>query len=318
MTSPSLKGRVAWAISEASVAEIDDLNILRASLLAMSRAVRDLTMEFTKPDAVLVDGCNRPPELLAPGERWTRGPIEAPVDKSQKKLESFFTKRAPEISSQPTAAAEDMLNAKEELIDDTPGSWPRPRRVEAVIEGDGMVPSISAASILAKVHRDHVMDELHRKYPVYGFDTHKGYGTSAHTQAIEFHGVCPEHRRSFGPVRQALGLPPIDKSIPLLLVGQKQLSFGNAASAKVEKAPASTNTASTGGDASTPDVFRCKELDDKGVDVDVSTTPRSSTTTEIGARRGRGKGRGRGKRQMNEVETPPKKRQDLAKHNGNA
>lgn len=191
LTDGRFKGRVAWAISEASPEEIDQTNILRASLAAMARAVRDLE---PKPDCVLVDGCNRPPDLLRPGEQWTRGSKaseQAKNDVTQKKLSSFFTARAP--ATPVTAAAEA----------DAP--W-RPRRVDAVIHGDARVACISAASILAKVHRDQIMDKLDAQYPVYGFKDHKGYGTAIHMEAIREHGVCPAHRRSVAPVRLALGL----------------------------------------------------------------------------------------------------------------
>lgn len=76
----------------------------------------------------------------------------------------------------------------------------------AVIKGDARVAAISAASILAKVERDAQMDVLHAQYPQYGFAQHKGYPTKAHMQALEEFGVCPEHRRSYGPVRRALEL----------------------------------------------------------------------------------------------------------------
>jgi len=69
------------------------------------------------------------------------------------------------------------------------------------------VRSISAASVLAKEHRDRIMEKLHEEFPAYGFASHKGYGTREHLEAIKTHGVCLQHRRSFGPVREALGLP---------------------------------------------------------------------------------------------------------------
>jgi ribonuclease HII len=75
---------------------------------------------------------------------------------------------------------------------------------QALVGGDGLDAAISAASILAKVSRDTYMLELHQRYPVYGFDRHKGYGTAAHLAALAAHGPCPEHRRSFAPVRAAL------------------------------------------------------------------------------------------------------------------
>ena len=76
---------------------------------------------------------------------------------------------------------------------------------ESVIGGDASVPSISAASILAKVHRDRLCDRLHEQHPQYGFAVHKGYGTPAHLAALRRHGPCEAHRRSFGPVRELLG-----------------------------------------------------------------------------------------------------------------
>lgn len=127
------------SIAQASVQEIDELNILQATLLAMRRAVQGLRL---KPVKVLVDG-NRLPVL-------------------------------------------DVV-------------------AEAIVKGDALVPAISAASILAKVTRDRWCQELHQQYPHYGFDNHKGYGTAEHLQALREHGACPQHRRSFSPVRDVLG-----------------------------------------------------------------------------------------------------------------
>lgn len=126
------------SVAEASVEEIDRINILQATLLAMRRAVAGLRL---KPALVLVDG-NQLPRLEVPAE--------------------------------------------------------------AVVRGDAKVQAISAASILAKVHRDRWCQELHARYPQYGFDRHKGYDTTAHRAALQRHGACPEHRRSFGPVAQSL------------------------------------------------------------------------------------------------------------------
>ena len=132
---------LAWAIAEASHQEIDELNILNASLLAMRRAVEQLTVQ---PQHVLVDG-NKIPQGLS-------------------------------------------------------------MSCDAVVGGDALHPEISAASILAKVTRDHQMLELDAKYPQFGFAKHKGYPTKAHFEAIAQFGVIEEHRRSFGPVRKSLGL----------------------------------------------------------------------------------------------------------------
>jgi len=126
------------SIAQASVEEIDALNILQATMLAMKRAVEGLRL---RPNKVLVDG-NRLPQLRV--------------------------------------------------------------QAEAVIGGDAKIKSISAASILAKVHRDRLCLELHREHPQYGFDGHKGYCTPEHLAALRAHGACPHHRRSFAPVRETL------------------------------------------------------------------------------------------------------------------
>ena len=125
------------SIAEATVEEIDQLNILQATMLAMRRAVEGLRL---KPAKVLVDG-NRLPVL-------------------------------------------DVL-------------------AEAIVKGDSKVPAISAASILAKVHRDRWCEQIHTQYPQYGFDAHKGYGTAAHLAALKEHGPTPWHRQSFAPVAEA-------------------------------------------------------------------------------------------------------------------
>ena len=130
---------LAWAIAECSAEEIDNINILQASLLAMRRAVEKLNIQ---PDHLLVDG-NKIPQGLA-------------------------------------------------------------MSCDAVVGGDAIHPEISAASILAKVTRDHEMIELDAKYPQYGFAKHKGYPTKAHFEAITKYGVIAEHRRSFGPVRKVI------------------------------------------------------------------------------------------------------------------
>ena len=135
------------SIAEASVEEIDHLNILQATLLAMRRAVEGLRL---KPKLVLVDG-NRIPML-------------------------------------------EML-------------------AEAIVKGDSLVPAISAASILAKVHRDRWCAELDLKYPQYGFAGHKGYGTQAHMAALREHGACPQHRLSFRPV-SLVGVLPLAIQAP--------------------------------------------------------------------------------------------------------
>lgn len=132
---------LCFAIAQATVEEIDRLNILQATLLAMRRAVEGLRL---LPAKVLVDGNQLP-----------------------------------------------LLSV----------------RAEAIVRGDALVQAISAASILAKVHRDRLCHELHEQHPAYGFAGHKGYATPEHLLALRTHGACLAHRRSFAPVRQALERP---------------------------------------------------------------------------------------------------------------
>ena len=129
---------LSWALGWASVAEIDAMNILAASHLAMRRAMVAL---------------NPLPALY-----WIDG-------------------------------------------NKVPGS---PQPCVAVVKGDRRVPQISAASIVAKVARDNLMQKLHAQYPQYGWDKHKGYPTKAHIAALHEHGVCKWHRSSFAPVRRVL------------------------------------------------------------------------------------------------------------------
>jgi len=122
---------LAWSVAFASVEEIEELNILGATYLAMNRAISGLSL---KPALALIDG-NR-----------NRG-IEVPS--------------------------------------------------RCIVHGDACCASIAAASILAKVSRDHLMLRLAEQYPQYGFERHKGYGTKAHYEALRQYGPCPAHRPSF-------------------------------------------------------------------------------------------------------------------------
>ncbi|WP_425060826.1 Ribonuclease HII [Sporomusa carbonis] len=79
--------------------------------------------------------------------------------------------------------------------------------VEAIVKGDDLIPAISAASILAKVARDQALLDYHRIYPNYGFDSHKGYLTKAHIEALQKHGPCPIHRKTYAPIRKLLEKP---------------------------------------------------------------------------------------------------------------
>lgn len=128
---------LAWCISPASVEEIDRLNILQATLLAMQRAVEGLQLA---PEEICVDGLH-----------------------------------VPRVSC----------------------------TAHALVEGDRLVPAISAASILAKVARDAEMLDWDARFPHYGFARHKGYATAEHLAALREHGPCAIHRTSFAPVREA-------------------------------------------------------------------------------------------------------------------
>jgi ribonuclease HII len=126
-----IENALSYCVAMASVEEIEELNILNATMLAMNRAVKGLSIPA---DMALIDG-----------------------DKSR----GF----------------------------DIP--------TKTVVKGDATVPSIAAASILAKVSRDRMCDEYDKEYPEYGFAKHKGYGTKMHMDALREHGPCPIHRRSF-------------------------------------------------------------------------------------------------------------------------
>lgn len=130
---------LAWSIAQCSESEIDELNILQASMLAMRRAVEGLKIA---PTLALIDG-NRCPVM--------------------------------------------------------------PIRSEAIVKGDDKVPSISAASILAKTARDASLMRLHESFPQYAFDQHKGYPTQLHLERLRMYGVSPVHRKSYAPVRELLG-----------------------------------------------------------------------------------------------------------------
>ena len=133
---------LAWGIASCSCQEIDEINILQASLLAMKRAIEAMQAQFNViPDLVQVDG-NKCPKITLP--------------------------------------------------------------CEAIVKGDSKVQAISAASILAKVARDAELYELDKVYPQYGFAKHKGYPTALHLLALQAHGICPQHRLSYAPVKVLL------------------------------------------------------------------------------------------------------------------
>jgi len=104
-------------------------------------------------------------------------------------------------------AVKSMSPLPDYLLIDGPLSLDLNIRQRSIIKGDRLCYSVAAASIVAKVTRDRIMLELHEQYPQYGFDSHKGYGTKAHMQALERHGPCSAHRKCFRGVRERLPTP---------------------------------------------------------------------------------------------------------------
>lgn len=132
-------GNITYGIGQASAAEIDELNILQATFLAMGRAAEKLKI---KPQYAIIDGNRLPKSFICP--------------------------------------------------------------TACIIKGDSLSYSISAASILAKVYRDNLMKEMALKYPYYGFEKNAGYGTKQHIEGLKKHGITPEHRKSYRPIKEFL------------------------------------------------------------------------------------------------------------------
>ena len=139
LIEPIKRHALAWSVVHVSVEEIDQINILQATLKGMQKAVDELKLDV---ELVQIDG-NKIPKTMK-------------------------------------------------------------QTAEAIVGGDGLIPAISAASILAKSARDALMVEMAKKYPEFGFEKHKGYGTVQHMKALQIHGPCAEHRKSFAPVRNLL------------------------------------------------------------------------------------------------------------------
>ena len=133
------KGNLAIGIGQASAQEIDDMNILQATFLAMKRAYEALSC---KTQYALVDGNQTPKNF--------------------------------------------------------------PCQTQTVVKGDAKSMSIAAASIVAKVYRDHLMANLAKKYPNYGFEKNAGYGTKLHIDGLKKYGICPQHRKSYKPIQEIL------------------------------------------------------------------------------------------------------------------
>ncbi len=134
---------IAWAVAHSDVEEIDRINILQATLVAMIRALQRLSIP---PSHIQVDG-----------------------------------NKLPDIAGLPFSCT-----------------------AEAIVDGDALIPAISAASILAKTTRDALMMRLDNQHPGYGFAIHKGYCTAMHLRALRELGPCAIHRRTFAPVKMLL------------------------------------------------------------------------------------------------------------------
>ena len=185
---------VAYAVASASAAEIDRINILRASHRAMHRA---LDLLLLPPTPTPTDSTESTDSLAARGGAALdhRGVEFIIADGDRFKV---YLRPGP-ASPRNAWNAWNALNASDASSDDQSGFVPH----ACFPGGDNRFLAIAAASVLAKTHRDaHVRAVLHAAHPQYGFDVSKGYGTAAHLQALERHGPCPEHRRSFGPVRR--------------------------------------------------------------------------------------------------------------------
>lgn len=133
----SQKGNLCFGIGQASAQEIDEMNILQATFLAMKRAVQNLRV---KPDTALIDGNRIPQNFVCPAQ--------------------------------------------------------------CIIKGDALSYSISAASIVAKVYRDRLMQKMALTYPGYGFEKNAGYGTKEHIEGLKKYGITPEHRKSYKPIKE--------------------------------------------------------------------------------------------------------------------
>lgn len=166
---------LAWGLGVSWQDEVDSINILQATFCAMSRALAVLRPASLVSLTAGLPSSQATPLLLIDGNKTIPGPL----------LLRYLCKNKPALA------------------------LPRQR---AIVDGDALEPCISAASILAKTFRDHIMTCLDKRYPAYGFAKHKGYGTKVHLKALQEHGPCALHRITFArvlppstPVRPAQG-----------------------------------------------------------------------------------------------------------------
>ena len=197
-----VEAAVSYAVASATPEEIDRINILQASLLAMRRAVDGLSRA---PDFVYVDG-NIPipppascPAASAPKKAGRRRKTAASDRVSAASTGRLFA--APPGPRGCVFAVETGCPHANRPRPDAPTAWCAIGQ-EAVVSGDSLCRSIMAASVLAKVTRDRMMEEYDRVHPGYGFASHKGYPTGEHVAAIRRLGPCPIHRMTFRGVRE--------------------------------------------------------------------------------------------------------------------
>ncbi|MEQ1510729.1 MAG: ribonuclease HII, partial [Sphingopyxis sp.] len=177
-----IKSQCRWSIGMATPEEIDAINILQATMLAMTRAVEGLLPQLHHPESQ-----NRHPELVS-------GPMTEERSVAPWMLNQVQHDDEKKVMDIPVETPVLILVDGNRLP-----KWRWPAR--AIIGGDASEPAISAASIIAKQARDVMMIAADRAHPGYGFAQHKGYGTAAHLAALQRLGPCPIHRRSFAPVR---------------------------------------------------------------------------------------------------------------------
>ena len=192
------------------------LDVMRVNFMAMRKVVDAMTAGMKPGGAVAIISSNAGLQFMShmaeitelietpdfdAGMAWCEGHLDLVNEGYTLSKEAIiiFTMRR---------AIEALHPSPEHVLVDGNRLPPLPMPAQALVGGDATVPAISAASVLAKVHRDRLCLALDRDWPAYGFAVHKGYPTAAHLQALQRHGPCPAHRRSFAPVRAALAALP--------------------------------------------------------------------------------------------------------------
>ena len=196
---------VAWAVATATAGEIDRINILNASILAMHRALDALAMSVSEKHAVDQNGrgCGgqqvNPQFIIVDGNKW-KGyqpglATSLTAQEWLKAMPSGFSLSQPRQITMNGKQGETPTNG--EQADTGVGA-------QTIVKGDGKYLAIAAASILAKTYRDDHMKALHAEFPYYGWDRNAGYPTKEHREGILQHGITPHHRLTFGGVADTL------------------------------------------------------------------------------------------------------------------